>query len=190
MSSLDDNKRLFFDMQEHPEKYSDEQLETMMDDLDREVKSDEVWKLFEGKTNIPKKTLLFRQKLTRIAAAFIFAAFLGGLAFAGWYMIQGADEKTDCDTVATKEQMVESVTMVDGLILFADVRLDSMLAVVGEYYGKAVCFGDEQLRRLRIHTKWNNKDSLSAFIENLNELDVLKLTEQRDTIFVQKGGEQ
>ena len=43
---------------------------------------------------------------------------------------------------------------------------------------------------LRIHTKWNPKDSLEAFMESLNELDGLKLTEQRDTIFVQKGGEQ
>jgi len=77
-----------------------------------------------------------------------------------------------------------------GLLLFADVRLDSMLAIVSQHYGKAVFFGDEELKALRIHTKWNWEDSLAAFIENLNELDELSLTEQRDTIFVQKGGAQ
>ena len=77
-----------------------------------------------------------------------------------------------------------------GLLLFADVRLDSMLAIVSQHYGKAVFFGDEELKALRIHTKWNREDSLAAFIENLNELDGLSLTEQRDTIFVQKGGAQ
>jgi hypothetical protein len=65
-----------------------------------------------------------------------------------------------------------------------------MLAIVSQHYGKAVFFGEEQLRGLHIHTKWNPEDSLAAFIENLNELDELSLTEQRDTIFVQKGGAQ
>ena len=35
MNPLDD-KKLFFDMQEHPENYSDEQLEAMMAELDKE----------------------------------------------------------------------------------------------------------------------------------------------------------
>ena len=77
-----------------------------------------------------------------------------------------------------------------GLLSFADIRLDSMLTTVAAHYGKAVFFGNEDLKGLRIHTKWNPKDSLEAFMESLNELDGLKLTEQRDTIFVQKGGVQ
>ena len=32
-NDLDDNKRLFLDMQEHPEQYSDAQLEAMMTDI-------------------------------------------------------------------------------------------------------------------------------------------------------------
>jgi len=63
-----------------------------------------------------------------------------------------------------------------------------MLTVVAAHYGKAVFFGDEELKALRIHTRWNQEDSLASFIENMNELDNLQLTEQRDTIFVQKGG--
>ena len=35
MMRLEENKRLFLDMQEHPENYSDEQLEAMMDHIDR-----------------------------------------------------------------------------------------------------------------------------------------------------------
>ena len=65
-----------------------------------------------------------------------------------------------------------------------------MLAIVSQHYGKAVSFGNEQLKGLRIHTKWNQEDSLAVFIESLNELDGLQLTELRDTIFVQKGGAQ
>ena len=38
-----EKKRLFLDMQEHPESYSDEQLEAMMADLDRQPDAEAVW---------------------------------------------------------------------------------------------------------------------------------------------------
>ena len=43
----DDHKRLFLDMQEHPENYSDEQLEAMMDDLDSDLDAQAAWERFE-----------------------------------------------------------------------------------------------------------------------------------------------
>ena len=42
MNPLDD-KKLFFDMQEHPENYSDEQLEAMMAELDKEPDTEAAW---------------------------------------------------------------------------------------------------------------------------------------------------
>lgn len=125
----------------------------------------------------------------RVAAIFIAAAFIGGLAYAT-YRILAPHTTPEGASVAANSNMspVGSESEADGLILFADIRLDSMLSVVGKCYGKTVFFGDKELKGLRIHTKWNPKDSLAAFIESLNELDGLKLTEQRDTIFVQKGG--
>ena len=42
MKPLDD-KQLFFDMQEHPERYSDEQLEAMMAELDKEPDAETAW---------------------------------------------------------------------------------------------------------------------------------------------------
>ena len=126
--------------------------------------------------------------LQKIAAIFLAAAFLGGLAWTINPLLTSPKEKAP--------QSAEVTTLPfegergGGLLLFADVRLDSMLAIVSQHYGKAVFFGDEELKALHIHTKWNREDSLAAFIENLNELDGLSLTEQRDTIFVQKGGAQ
>ena len=125
--------------------------------------------------------------LHRIAAIFLAAAFLGGLTWAISPLIRQKEKAPRTAGVSTLPLEGERE---GGLLLFADVRLDSMLAIVSQHYGKAVFFGDEELKALRIHTKWNREDSLAAFIENLNELDGLSLTEQRDTIFVQKGGAQ
>ena len=127
--------------------------------------------------------------LHRIAAIFIAAAFLGGIALAAYRVLSHRQTPpTDVSILNAQPSTLNSEA--DGLVLFADIRLDSMLTTVAAHYGKAVFFGNEDLKGLRIHTKWNPKDSLEAFMESLNELDGLKLTEQRDTIFVQKGGVQ
>jgi len=129
--------------------------------------------------------------LHRIAAIFLAAAFLGGLAWAISPFLRHMG-KTPQSAKVTAPSLTGRAGGESGegeaAILFADVRLDSMLTVVAAHYGKAVFFGDEELKALRIHTRWNQEDSLASFIENMNELDNLQLTEQRDTIFVQKGG--
>ncbi len=129
----------------------------------------------------------------KIAAIFLAAAFLGSLTWAISPLIrqkEKAPRSAGVSTLPLEGERGGGLEREGGLLLFADVRLDSMLAIVSQHYGIAVFFGEEQLRGLRIHTKWNPEDSLAAFIENLNELDELSLTEQRDTIFVQKGGAQ
>jgi hypothetical protein len=130
--------------------------------------------------------------LHRIAAIFLAAVFLGGLAWAisPFLRHMGKTPQSAKITAPSLTRRAGGESGEGGLLLFADVRLDSMLAIVSQHYGKAVFFGDEELKALRIHTKWNREDSLAAFIENLNELDGLSLTEQGDTIFVQKGGAQ
>jgi len=117
-------------------------------------------------------------------AIFFAAAFLGGLAWAitPLFLSSKTEESQPAQVTAPLPHRE-----VSSLVLFADVRLDSMLTVVAQHYDKAVSFGNDELKGLRIYTRWNPEDSLSVFIENLNELDGLQLMEQRDTIFVQKG---
>ena len=128
--------------------------------------------------------------LHRIAAIFLAAAFLGGLAWAFVPLLRPHHSAESPQPTKVSAPTPTGRAGGESAILFANVRLDSMLTVVAAHYGKAVFFGDEELKALRIHTKWNQEDSLASFIENLNELDELSLTEQRDTIFVQKGGAQ
>ncbi|MBQ7494402.1 MAG: DUF4974 domain-containing protein [Bacteroidaceae bacterium] len=125
----------------------------------------------------------------KIAAVFLAAVFLGGLVWASIQILAPYNPPAEDEKVGSL-QAPPAGGLRGTPILFADVRLDSMLAIVSQHYGKAVSFGNEQLKGLRIHTKWNQEDSLAVFIESLNELDGLQLTELRDTIFVQKGGAQ
>lgn len=185
------DKKLFLDIQEHPERYSDEQIEVMLDNLDQVPDVDAAWQRFERKKLKTKnKRSASISIFYKIAASFIGVLLLSGISFAAIHIFLTAKEQQQAEVPPLNSQPSTLSYTPDGLVLFADVRLDSMMAIVGKHYDKAVSFGDEQLKGLRIHTKWNQEDSLAAFIENLNELDELQLTEVRDTIFVQKGGVQ
>lgn len=152
---------------------------------------DAAWQRLESKKLKTKSKISASVSIFyKIAASFIGVLMLSGIAFAAIRIFLSAKEQQQAEVPALNPQPSTLSYTPDGLVLFTDIRLDSMLAIVGKHYDKAVSFGDEQLKRLRIHTKWNQEDSLAAFIENLNELDELQLTELRDTIFVQKGGVQ
>lgn len=169
---------------------------SLLDALRRQDEKAQQMKLSEGfeervMGSLPKNRSP-RLRLNRIAAIFLAAAFLGSLTWAISPLIRqkGKTPQSAKVTAPSLTRRAGGESGGGGLLIFTDVRLDSMLAIVSQHYGKAVFFGDEELKALRIHTKWNREDSLAAFIENLNELDELSLTEQRDTIFVQKGGAQ
>ncbi len=53
MKITDKNKLKFLDMMEHPEHFTDNQLESMMDELDREPDVESEWNSFEANHTIP-----------------------------------------------------------------------------------------------------------------------------------------
>lgn len=188
------DKKMFLDMQEHPEKYSDQQIEVMLDELDRVPDVESAWQKFsaeqEESTESTQNHIHTSHRWLKVAASFIGVLLVTGLAYAAFRILSPAKEQQRTEVSTLNSQRSSLNYSPDGFVLFADIRLDSMLAIVSRHYSKIVSFSNEELKGLRIHTKWNQEDSLAAFIGNLNELDELQLTELRDTIFVQKGGVQ
>ncbi len=96
MNPLDD-KKLFFDMQEHPENYSDEQLEAMMTELDKEPDAEAAWQLLNEELRVKNEEFatavvsasdssffILHSSFRRIAAVFIAIAFLGIMSLASY----------------------------------------------------------------------------------------------------------
>lgn len=125
--------------------------------------------------------LTFHSPLRRIAAIFLAAVFLGGLAFAAYRAFSPAKEtpteKANCQLSNVKCQLSTPVR-------FDDVRLDSILTVISKHYGKTVRFRDDAIRELRMSTTWNSDQPLAEFLGILNEFDGLRLSTEYDTIFV------
>ena len=124
--------------------------------------------------------------LHRIAAVFIAAAFLGGLA---WALVPRLRSHHTAEPSQPTKVSAPSLTGraggESGLLSFSNLRLDSILTIVAAHYECKVCFRDTTAQALRLSTVWDREDSLSVFLETLNEFDGLLLREERETLFVE-----
>ena len=180
MKHLDD-KRLFFDMQEHPERYSDEQLEAMMEELDKESDAEKAWRRF-------KPTSYYMLK--KIAAVFLAVAFLGVLSFAGYRALSDghgtARNHVEADTSAVQtERFVYEVHDGDTIFRFENIRLDSILAVVSRHYDRQVVFIDEAPKHLRLYITCHTSQTLREFVETLNMFDGINITQKFYMLYVE-----
>ena len=190
-----DHRQLFLDMQEHPENYTDAQLEAMMDELDREPDTEQAWMDFEQQHNIESRPPQHRliqilgraRRQSRVAAIFIGVAVISGIAYATIYQLrQQMEEPSPQSTVVVSNPQMETIAAVR----FDDVRLDSILTIVSAHYGTSVCFRSEEARAMKLIMTWKPDEPLADFIEGLNMFDGLSLTLQRDTILVETTKEK
>ena len=128
----------------------------------------------------------------RVAAVAVALLVVGGLSLAT--VMIGRSRTADAegesrDGIAAYTNN-ETGTKEEAVVLFEGARLDSMLTVVAGHYGRRVAFADEAMKSLKVHTRWNPGEALAVFVENLNELDVVRITDERDTLFVKKGGKE
>lgn len=123
--------------------------------------------------------------LRRVAAVALVAFLLGGLAWAAVRLAVPRQEPcaVSLDTVAPNPADGEEAPA-DSAILFANARLDSLLAIVARHYGRTLCIQSEDVAGLRVLTRWYVSRPLSAFVESMNEFEGLHLADQGDTLFV------
>lgn len=193
---LDDKKRLFLDMQEHPENYSDEQLEAMMAEIDKEPDLAAAWKRLREKGKFHNFTIsqfvkffTLHASLKRVAAVFLAIAFLSVLSLAGYRALSGwhgtarSHVETDTSMVET-QRFVYEVQDGDTIFRFENIRLDSILSVVSKHYGRQVVFRDKAPGRLRFYMTCHTTQSLAEFVELMNVFDGFKLSQELDTLYV------
>ena len=204
MNPMDD-KQLFFDMQEHPERYSDEQLEAMMAELDKEPDTEEAWEKtlsnspLKGEDSLPLREGWGGSFLRRAAAVFIAAAFLGIISLASYkaFTIGNGTPKspTKPDTTAVQtERYYYDVQDGDTIFRFENVRLDSILAIVGRHYDCQVAFKDKAPQGLRLYMTCRTSQTLNEFLETLNMFDGFNVRREFYMLYVEsdekKGGKQ
>ncbi|MBR1499430.1 MAG: DUF4974 domain-containing protein [Bacteroidaceae bacterium] len=197
------DKELLLDMQEHPERYSDQQLEQAMVELDREPDTEAAWQKTLSRP-LPcrerseykrlRKLLLSLQgrgrERVRVAAIFIAFAFLGLMSLAGyrvfsdWHKAPQAPVQADT-TETVSQRFYYEVMDGDTIFRFENIRLDSILAVVSRHYNRQVVFHDKQPQQLRLYITCHTTQTLAEFVETLNMFDGFRLIQDFDTLHVE-----
>ena len=148
----------------------------VLHDNRRELTDEEIEKL----TSEPKPS----RRWMRMAASFIAVALLSGLAYAAYHFLSPQSTEPSTETTIAESKTDDASSTDDALVRFADIRLDSILTVVGSHYRHQVCFQEETLRNLRFTIAWDSVQPLGIFLDNVNEFEGLRLSDERDTIFV------
>ena len=108
------------------------------------------------------------------AAVFIGVMMLSGMSFAAWQLSKPDEVKTPSSEThhVVTHQTIETK---DSIVRFDNVRLDSVLTIVGKHYGRIVIFHNEQSRHIHLYTKWDTTAPLNQIIDRLNDFEKVNI---------------
>lgn len=203
--------KMLLDMQEHPEQFSEQELEQMLSDaeaqelmeataqLKRAMKNDEFsiseqeiedeWQAFAANhlaEQKPQRTWL------KIAAMFIGVLFMTGIAFAAIHIIK---QNTVAQEMKQVEQPVIQQPVSTGTVnndtiaqtepvIFDNVTLDSIAKEIADYHHIEVDLKNELAKQLRFYFVWKQDDDLQEVVEKLNMFDHVDMTIENGKLIV------
>lgn len=209
----DEKRLMLFDMQEHPEKYTDEQIERLL--ADEEVKDflrDLAMARMAGKKATPKKVDVdkawkefangsYRNRM-KIAASVVGIIFLSGVAFAavqnGWFKFSTSDkaveDKTATEQIVNSKQLANdslktmTVEPTDSLdmkpVVFDNAELGTILTQMADFYHVKVEYVNANTQHVRLFFNWNKTKTLEQNLELLNAFDRIQIEYVEGTLMV------
>ncbi len=193
------NKQLCRDMQEEPDKYSDQEIEEMMDDLDQMPDVDEAWQQFTQQHILSERPIHTWRK---IAAILIGILTLSGIAIAAVQMMRQSQHEEQPVTAVEKPQSAIIVSQTlpadtivkSGPVVFDNVPLDSIAKDIATYHHLDVDLQNERQRvgasagmqasQLRFYFVWNQEESLQEVIEKLNMFEHVNMAVENGKLIV------
>ena len=207
--------QMLLDMQEHPENYSEQALETMLEDPDvrelmeatAQLKQAMTWEE-TGKEPVNTgaewqrfaKTYLAdsapRRGWLKVAATFIGVLFVTGMTFAAIHIVRmGNSQKAETVQVeqpapvkpstTTPADTVKTDTIAPKVIRYDEATLYKILTDMGEYYRLRVELRNEDAKTLRLFFQWNQRQEASKVLEQLNMFERIHLVLNDSTIIAE-----
>ena len=208
MKPTDRNKQLYRDMTEEPEKYSDQELEAMMDEIDQMPDVEEAWHLLSEKLRAKSEESSSKHEVARadsslftlhssfkkVAAILISIITISGLAFAAVHFMrnhEGKPAETEQQSATVEARTADAArqpadtTVSMQPVVFDNVTLDSILPQIARHYGYMVDFRNEQPKSLRLYFTWNPQDSIQKVTEKMNLFEQFHIVLEEQTIIIE-----
>ncbi len=179
----------------HPERYTDEQIEKMLNETPvAEPDVDEAWKHFK------KGHHQYRQPM-RWAAILITVAALSGISYAAIHHFQKTrEEKQETGVMPQQKPLArevvwkkESKSVTSTLEEpdstrhgqhFNNVPLQQIMQQISKDYGVDVVFNNDAARTIRFYISWDAEETLSNIVNRLNYFEKVHLTLSDETITI------
>ena len=179
----------------HPERYTDEQIEKMLNETPvAEPDVDEAWKHF-------KKGHHQHRQPMRWAAILITVAALSGISYAAIHHFQKTrEEKQETgampqqkplarEVVWKKESQSATSTLEEPDSTrqdqhFNNVPLQQIMQQISKDYGVDVVFNNDAARTIRFYISWDAEETLSNIVNRLNHFEKVHLTLSDETITI------
>ena len=145
---------------------------------------DEEWEKFERK-HFPQARRFTMASWQRVAAVAVGILFVTGVALAAFYLFSthrlvSVTHHSQGTQLASTPKAPHS----SSIVVFDDVRLDSIVQVVASHYAKQVVWRNDTLRSLRFLLTWDREGTLDDFIALMNNFEGICLCEENDTITI------
>ena len=179
----------------HPEKYTDEQLDQMLDETNIPVPdANEAWKSFKKNQNNELHELNSQSKgWMRVAAAIVSVIMLSGIAYAAISHFIMVEDKPKV-TLTERKPDIKKVEKTYGAemtptkktpVIFNNVELQQIMQYVADGYGVKVEFKNKAARTIRFYLQWEVDDTLQEIIDKINHFEKVRLTLNEETITIE-----
>ena len=173
----------------HPEKYTDEQLDQILDESNIPVPdANDAWEQFQKAHIVAKSTTTWY----KIAAMFIGILMLSGIAYAAISHFIKMEDKPQVTLTERKPDIkkmektygAEMTPTKKAPVVFNNVELQQIMQYVADGYGVKVEFKNNAARTIRFYLQWEADDTLQEIIDKINHFEKVHLTLNEDTITI------
>ena len=198
----EDRLQRLLEMQEHPERYTEEEIRQLMADEECRLLYEQMVRatdaVFAEKAKATPQTHPTTERtrpvIYKIAAIFVSLLMLSGIAYAAIHIVSNVREDVKSPTQETQitntsqqddiDQPAEVTDSIPPTRIFENVPLDEIINELATYYNKVADIRNTQAHELRLYYKWERKDELESVVNDLNHLDHVNLTLEEDKLIV------
>lgn len=211
-TNLEDKLTEVLKATEHPEQYTDEQLQELLADeecaeyyrlicdadnayaeapeeSEEEIEAEwqRITRNCQPSSNSQFTILNFQ--LSKVAAVVIAVLALSAVSYAAVKLLSARQQQSTPVVVTETMQVSENPATplpepADTIQVFQDAELQEILTVVANYYKLHTDYRSEEARHVRLYTKWNKAESVEKLVKRLNRFDKVNLTLEGDVLTV------
>ena len=166
-------------------------------DIDTSDIIDEEWVKFEAEHFPTTSSETVREKrlpFLKIAAMFIGALMLSGIAYATIHIIQSNSRSTQEEqTVVTagsqlstiNSQLAEQDSTLHKPVVYEDAELATILYEMTTFYQCEVVYKSEASKHIRLYFTWDQKATIDELIGTFNKFERIHITRENKKLFVE-----